>query len=333
MPRSLVYFILFLTILIASPGHATVPLDGYFIAGQDCPAYSSIKKKKNPGDIKLVPERAYAVIGKNKSAATHYLLRLKNANPRDRWVAISCGKLLTDCKSSGDRDSGTGSGNGGGQSGGEAKGSEYVLAVSWQPAFCQTHQSKVECETQTDDRYDASHLTLHGLWPQPRNNIYCGVSNVNRRLDGNKAWSQLPPLGLTDATLADLAVTMPGVASFLHRHEWYKHGTCHGGTPEEYYLDSLLLMDQLNDSVVRDLFASNVGQTITAKQIRDSFDQAFGDGSGNKVKIECTNGMITELQISLKGEIETDTKLDGLLAAGATTNTGCRSGRVDAVGF
>lgn len=339
MQRSLGIFFLFLTMLVASPSHATVPLDGYFIAEQDCPAFSSIKKKKNPGGIELVPERAYTVIGKNKSAATHYLLRLKNANPRDRWVAVSCGKLLTDCNSSsggtgggGGAGGGTGSGNGGGQGGGEANGSEYMLAVSWQPAFCQTHRTKVECETQTDDRFDASHLTLHGLWPQPRNNVYCGVSNVHKRLDGNKAWSQLPALGLTNSTLADLAVTMPGVASFLQRHEWFKHGSCYG-TPEEYYLDSLVLMDQLNDSAVRDLFAGNVGQTITAKQIRDSFDQAFGDGSGNKVMIDCTNGMITELQISLKGAIGTDTKLDDLLAAGAPINTGCRSGRVDPVGF
>ncbi len=236
--------------------------------------------------------------------------------------------LLTDCNSSGD----VGDENGDGQSSGGSAGNEYVLAVSWQPGFCQTHQSKTECESQTVGRFDATHFTLHGLWPQPRNNVYCGVSNVNKRLDETRAWSQRPPLGLTDTTLADLAVTMPGVASFLQRHEWFKHGSCYGA-PEEYYKDSLVLMDQLNDSAVRDLFADNVGQTITGKQIRDSFDETFGDGSGDKVMIDCNSGMITELQINLKGEIEVTTKLDELLAAGAANDKGCGRGLVGAVGF
>ena len=210
-----------------------------------------------------------------------------------------------------------------------------MLAVSWQPAFCQTHQDrrKAECVTQTAERFDATHFTLHGLWPQPRGNVYCGVSNRNKQLDDKRAWSQLPELGLSDSTLADLVVTMPGVASYLQRHEWYKHGSCYDGPAEEYYQDSLALMDQLNDSPLRELFADNIGQSITANQIRAGFDQAFGTGSGNKVKIKCNSGLITELWLHLKGKVEADTKLDGLLAAGAPTDQGCNGGRVDAVGY
>ena len=52
-------------------------------------------------------------------------------------------------------------------------------------------------------------------------------------------------------------MTMPEAASFLQRHEWYKHGSCYGPL-EEYYTESLALMDQLNDSAIRSLFAANV---------------------------------------------------------------------------
>ena len=43
---------------------------------------------------------------------------------------------------------------------------QYVLAVNWQLAFCETRSRLPECRSQTEDRFDASHFTLHGLWPQ-----------------------------------------------------------------------------------------------------------------------------------------------------------------------
>jgi len=53
---------------------------------------------------------------------------------------------------------------------------------------------------------------------------------------------------------------MPGVESLLHRHEWYKHGTCYNPQSdrpeEEYFEESLALLKQINNSSVQDLFAS-----------------------------------------------------------------------------
>jgi ribonuclease T2 len=92
-------------------------------------------------------------------------------------------------------------------------------------------------------------------------------------------------------------------------------------------------MDQLNDSPLRELFADNIGQSITANQIRAGIDQAFGAGSGGKVRIKCKSGMITELWLNLKGGIDEETQLSDLLAAGAPTDKGCNAGRVDAAGF
>ena len=39
----------------------------------------------------------------------------------------------------------------------------YALAISWQPAFCETLPRRRECREQTHDRFDASHFFLHGL--------------------------------------------------------------------------------------------------------------------------------------------------------------------------
>src|SRR3546814_10932851 len=76
----------------------------------------------------------------------------------------------------------------------------FVLAVSWQPAFCETRPAKPECVTQDEDRFDASHFALHGLWPQPRGNVYCGVepglrasASSDERPEGEEGASKCRP--------------------------------------------------------------------------------------------------------------------------------------------
>lgn len=317
----------FVTFILPATGQSEVRLDGYLIAGDACPAYQSFRKKTNPGNIHLAVGMAYEVISKNKADATHYRIRVQDASPKERWVAASCGKLLVDCREQGgidpvDPDDPV-----------TTTGKEYLLALSWQPAFCQTHQHKKECESQTADRYDASHFSLHGLWPQPRSNIYCGVTNNEKKLDKRGMWEQLKALGLTEKTFSELMETMPGVASFLQRHEWTKHGTCYSTTAEEYFVESIMLADQVNESVVRDFFADNIDKSITSADVKAKFDAAFGAGAGNKVRVKCNSGMISELWINLKGEIEEDTSIKDLLKNAPPASSSCGDGLVDPVGF
>lgn len=320
-----IFVILCGVLLFAAPSRAFVRIHGYFIAGETCPAYQSIKKKTNPGNLTLVKGMAYEVTGKNKPDATHYQIRVEGANPVSRWVPTTCGKLLTDCKTKSDPGS---NGNGAG-----GKEPEYLLAISWQPAFCQTHQSKNECVTQTKERYDADHFALHGLWPQPKGRYYCGVNNRLRKLDKMKAWDQLPKLDISEETFDMLIEVMPGVASHLQRHEWYKHGTCYGEPAETYFKDSITLINQINDSAVRDLFAGNIGNTLSASEIRVKFTEAFGDGAGSKVKIRCDSGMISELWINLKGEIGPGAQIRDLLKEAEPADSGCGGGKIDEAGF
>ncbi len=312
----------FFFFLLATGSWAAIPLDGYLIAEKPCPAYHSIKKKTNPGNILLQKGFAYVVTAKNKPDGTYYQVKVENNGVSQRWVETSCGTLLVDCKSSG----------GVSETGGQVS-REYLLAISWQPGFCQTHQYKTECETQTKDRYDATHLSLHGLWPQPKENAYCGVGNTNKAIDRNKHWNLLPALEVADTTRADMAVVMPGIASYLDRHEWIKHGTCYGASADEYYREAIMLVDQINDSAVGNLFTENVGQVISSNEIRKTFDEAFGAGSGNKVNVKCKGNLITELWINLRGEIEPDTSIGDLLHNAAPTSSTCTRGKIDPAGF
>lgn len=215
---------------------------------------------------------------------------------------------------------------------------EYVLALSWQPSFCETKPAKTECQTQTSDRFDATNLTLHGLWPSGKQ--YCRVSRKLIKIDAANKWDQLPPIDLAPATTTALAQKMPGFSSNLQLHEWYKHGSCYGTSPDQYFQDSMLLQDQINNSKVRELFADNIDRVITNTEIRTSFDNSFGAGSGQKVTVECKADidedramMITELQIDLVGDINTNNSITSLIAAGKNKSPGCPKGEVDRAGF
>ena len=94
-----------------------------------------------------------------------------------------------------------------------------------------------------------------------------------------------------------------------------------------------MLMDQINASAVRDYFFTNIGNTLSASDIRAKFDQAFGPGAGKKVNVKCRQGLITELWINLKGEITPQSNLGLLIENAEPAESECRAGIVDPVGF
>lgn len=218
---------------------------------------------------------------------------------------------------------------------------DYILAISWQPAFCELRPRKKECRTQTKNRYDASHFSLHGLWPQPRQNVYCGVNQENIDLDKDGKWLRLEKLKLTPENRKKLQKLMPGYQSGLHRHEWIKHGTCYReGDAETYYQDSVWLMQTINSSKLAQIFAQNVGSHVTTDTIRSALDSSFGAGAGNRVRVKCSldknsnRRIIVELTLALAGDIGETRDLSALiLAAFPDKKKGCPGGIVDPVGL
>ncbi|MDJ0662752.1 MAG: ribonuclease T2 [Crocosphaera sp.] len=303
-----------------TPAIASVKLNGTFVTEKSCEAFSSIRRKTNPGNVLVKQDETYEVLAKNKEDATHYLIRINGVEPTTRWVAVDCGKITDEPSSpvviSND---------------------DYLLALSWQPAFCETRPTKTECLTEDTNTFEASHFVLHGLWPQPRSNVYCGVSQeiINLDKDSSK-WLEMPPIQLSADTRNELTEKMPGVASGLHLHEWYKHGTCYSESPEEYYQESLALLDQVNESPVRDLFVENLGKELNATEIREPFVVAFGENAGNKIAVKCKtdqdgdrNNMITEVWINLEGEIDEYSSLNQLLENADNARLGSCQGEID----
>jgi len=101
----------------------------------------------------------------------------------------------------------------------------YVLALSWSPDYCATGGAR---DAQQCAPGRSLGFVLHGLWPQ-----------YTRGYPSDCASDKLPA-----AVKSRFRGLYPSDALF--EHEWEKHGTCSGLTPEQY----LSLSKRLKESVV-----------------------------------------------------------------------------------
>lgn len=211
---------------------------------------------------------------------------------------------------------------------------EYVLAITWHPAFCETKPRLTECRNERDSDYSASHFSLHGLWPQ--DDEYCGVGEGLIAIDETNRWDDLPEIDVSDATWRDLSRLMPGTEDGLDRHEWVVHGSCAGASADTYFRRSIALVEEINASAVQQLFARNIGRQVSRNQMRTAFDAAFGDGAGRKVRLDCeedgNRDIVVELRINLDGDAMGATNLRDLVHAAGNASAGCTGGAVDRVG-
>ena len=147
--RLIIVFLLSFFLLGQSPAFASYPLPGDFTMN-NCEAYTSLRKKSEP--VTLEPGKVYQAFGLNKESGDYISIKVGKQN---KWVNKNCGQF-NPTNPDHPKPSPTPKNQ-------TAK--EYVLAISWQPSFCQGNQYKKECKSQTEDRFDATNFTLHGLWP------------------------------------------------------------------------------------------------------------------------------------------------------------------------
>ena len=269
--------------LVGVPAGAAERLEGWFIAREACEAFQSKNKQTNPGEVTTEPMRAYAMLAINAPGGDFFQVTVPGAPVTEaRWVHVGCGVHVVEAGTpvaplpTEPVEPAPG-----------AEAAEHVLALSWQPAFCETRPGKTECQQLNAGELPVTEtqLSVHGLWPQPEGNFYCGVPAGLVALDKASQWADLPEPPLDDETREALAVAMPGTASFLERHEWIKHGTCHRGAggADEYFDDTLALADAVNASEVAGFLA-----TLSAPRSRPpSSAPASTPPSGRAPAIAC----------------------------------------------
>ena len=216
----------------------------------------------------------------------------------------------------------------------------YVLALTWHPAFCETAPRRGECRSQTPGDTASRQFSLHGLWPQPGTNVWCGTDARSIAADKDGRWRDIDIDRLDEPLWRRLQAGMPGTRSQLHRHEWIKHGACiKGATAASYFETSLDLLDAVNGTALADLFEANIGKRLSAAQVRDAFEADFGKGAGERVRISCVDDgnrrVISEITIGLKGALPANPDRQAfaaLVAASPPIEPGCPGGIIDRAG-
>lgn len=308
---------------------ASVPVNGTLIATASCEAYISKNKHTNPDHAKLVVNQGYAVVEVNKADnPTWYRLNIPHATPRERWVADYCGVADVQIGK-----------NGRGNNKCSTPGFEdsYVLALSWQPSFCETHRDKPECKAADKKSYQARNFTLHGLWP---NRHECGINyefcgEVRSTSDD---FCDYPALILVTEVRNNLEQVMPSAAagSCLQRHEWFKHGTCQTEwSIDEYFNVAIDLTKQFNESGIGYFMSRNIGEIVTEDEFIKRVDCAHGKNTHKSIELKCKGKDLVDVYIYLTVNINEKDDLGDLVNnADRDFKSNCGgSFKVDPIGF
>lgn len=150
----------------------------------------------------------------------------------------------------------------------------FVLALSWAPDFCASNNDPQECTIGKKLGF-----VLHGLWPQY--NAGYPSSCTNEDLPG-EVKAQYPGLYPNDK---------------LYSHEWKKHGTCSGLTPQGY----LSLSKQIKEAVAIPAAYKNPPEPfrVTTAELKDAFILANPGYSEDNLAPSCSGSgrFLSELYV------------------------------------
>lgn len=160
----------------------------------------------------------------------------------------------------------------------------YVLSLSWSPSWCAI-EGDSRGSPQCDDDADFGWV-LHGLWPQFERGWPADCRHAFRN-----------PSRTDTAAMADIMGT-----SGLAWHQWNKHGSCSGLSPDDYFALSRQAYGSITrPAVLRDLDRS---VTLPASLIEDAFMRDNPSLSPDQITITCRSGRIQEARICLTRDLE-----------------------------
>ncbi len=206
-----------------------------------------------------------------------------------------------------------------------------LLVLTWAPNLCTAAAGSPGCATGHVAGMGRT-FVLHGLWPQPPDEQFCGVPKKVAEQARDLKSSEMPSVPLPQQLQGDLQSVFTDVG-VMAPHEWYRHGSCSGVTPAAYFGAAARLTAQISHEL-DPVFDKARGGEVSLATVREKFDTDFGAGAGNRVGFECREVgdqiLIFEVRLSLPPVTDfsaAGTGLAGLLGKGPTIPAGCRKGR------
>ncbi|GMF36014.1 unnamed protein product [Phytophthora fragariaefolia] len=148
----------------------------------------------------------------------------------------------------------------------------YILAQSWQPAFCDGKQTQFP-GCRAPQQFWRSHLTLHGLWPELSGSAppsFCAgeafdAAKIERELGLDVLHQYWPDVKFSEAS--------PQYADFW-KHEWTRHGTCSGLEQVDYFTHAVNLERNETLAPTPQLVQDHVGGQLDVDKLRTAFGDA-----------------------------------------------------------
>lgn len=302
----MIRFISCFLLVISFNLQASTPVSGSFQATQTCPAYVSKNSKSNPDDFTIKPNEIYPIREINKPSPNWIRIEIPLSHYPLRWVSTQCGMADYEEKNSDHCDTHKG------------KADANILALSSQPGFCQHYgyeAGKPECLHLAKNSYQATHLTLHGLWP---NQNSCGQHYGYCDTKPKPSHCSYNALNLSTEVSNSLDKLMPSYhyGSCLERHEWNKHGSCQNLSDNGYFSLATRLTTEVNNSAFGQYLTAHNGQTIALVTLRQRIAEAFGANNSTKIRLGCKNGLLVDVFITLPAIIPEDASLESLINQG-----------------
>jgi len=271
---------------------------GTFTVTRQCEAFQSFKNATNPGDRAVQPGQSFRIAEVNREQYQWVRVDLGSGKKDLRWVAADCGQV---------------EGLEISQSGARAcsmpdQYDSHVLAISWQPGFCEHDRSgpgKPECQAMAAGELKVDHFTLHGLWP---NKQACGI---------NYGSCAGPQLDLDQATVDYIKPWMPNFnySTQFGNHEWKKHGVCQTAlSDDDYFRFAVDLVKSFNDSAAGAYIRDNVGGSVSKAQFYARLADDYGSkAAGNNFLLLCTGDYLEEVRVALPRDFKQQRDLKGVI--------------------
>lgn len=300
-------------LLACGTAGASEKASGTYEATRACDAYSSFSKGNNPGALRTQPGASYEIIEVNAPGNYDWVrVEYVGAQPRERWVSKECGLVKLE--------QGPASHPGKNKPGGDIchlpnKQDSFVLAVTWQPGFCEHYKYngvKPECDALARGELVIDHLTLHGLWPNLKQ---CGT-NYAACHDKDKP---APKLDLSEETVSRIAPWMPNFyySTTFGSYEWDKHGTCQSLPDDDYFNKAVSAVQLVDASEIGTTIRNNIGGKIDVDALFATLRTRYGAGVADNLMLICADqNYLQEIRLNLPLDFSVTAGLDKLVGGG-----------------
>lgn len=161
----------------------------------------------------------------------------------------------------------------------------YILSLSWSPAFCASRGHEADprqCATEKQMGF-----VVHGLWPQYDRGGWPERCSTMRTV---------PP-----RVLEAMLEIMP--SGSLVEHEWAKHGSCTGLSPDDYFAETRATWERVY--MPDELRNPPPGFSMSIAELRKELverNSTFGLGPKG-IAIECEGNQVTELRLCVDKDL------------------------------